>query len=102
MTYGRREMKTKLVVFAVASLFAISAPLFAHHGRTGYDNKKVLTVKATVTKFEWSNPHIQILFDAPDEKGVIQHWDVEGTNPFGASRAGWTKDSFKPGDQVTI
>jgi Family of unknown function (DUF6152) len=94
-------MKTKLV-FMVASVLLVSAPLFAHHGRVGYDNKKVLTLKAKVTEFDWTNPHVQILFDAPDEKGVAQHWDVEGTNPFGASRAGWTKNSFKPGDQITI
>ena len=94
-------MKTKLV-FMVASVLFVSAPLFAHHGRVGYDNKKVLTLKAKVTEFDWTNPHVQILFDAPDEKGVMQHWDVEGTNPFGASRAGWTKNSFKPGDQITI
>lgn len=97
-------MKIRLVAFlAVAvGVLLISAPLFAHHGRVGYDNEKVLTLKATVTGFEWSNPHVQIHFDAPDEKGVVQHWTAEAGNPFAESRIGWTKDEFKPGDQITI
>jgi hypothetical protein len=97
-------MKIRLVaLLAVAvGVLLISAPLFAHHGRVGYDNEKVLTLKATVTGFEWSNPHVQIHFDAPDEKGVVQHWTAEAGNPFAESRIGWTKDEFKPGDQITI
>jgi hypothetical protein len=97
-------MKIRLValVAVAVGVLLISAPLFAHHGRVGYDNEKVLTLKATVTGFEWSNPHVQIHFDAPDEKGVVQHWTAEAGNPFAESRIGWTKDEFKPGDQITI
>jgi len=95
-------MRTKLKFVGFVILLLVSTSALAHHGRVGYDNEKVLTLKATVTGFEWTNPHVQIHFDAPDEKGVVQHWDVEGTNPFGAMRARWTKDSFKPGDQITI
>ena len=92
-----------LALLAVAGgVLLVSAPLFAHHGRVGYDNEKVLTLKATVTGFEWSNPHVQIHFDAPDEKGVMQHWTAEAGNPFAESRIGWTKDEFKTGDQITI
>ena len=97
-------MKIKLVAFLAMAfgVLLISAPLFAHHGRVGYDNEKVLTLKATITGFEWANPHVQIHFDAPDEKGVVQHWTAEAGNPFAESRIGWTKDEFKPGDQVTM
>ena len=97
-------MKVKLLaVLAVAfGVVLVSGPAFAHHGRVGYDNEKVLTLKATITGFEWANPHVQIHFDAPDEKGVVQHWTAEAGNPFAESRVGWTKDEFKPGDQVTM
>jgi len=97
-------MKTKWMVMLVMAVAAalVSAPAFAHHGRVGYDNEKVLTLKATVTGFEWSNPHVQIHFDAPDESGKMQHWTAEAGNPFAESRIGWTKDEFKPGDQITI
>lgn len=97
-------MRTKwiaMLAIAVAAVL-VSAPAFAHHGRVGYDNEKVLTLKATVTGFEWSNPHVQIHFDAPDESGVMKHWTAEAGNPFAESRVGWTKEEFKPGDQITI
>jgi hypothetical protein len=97
-------MKIRLFSFLALALgvLLISAPTFAHHGRVGYDNEKVLTLKATITGFEWANPHVQIHFDAPDEKGVMQHWTAEAGNPFAESRIGWTKDEFKVGDQVTM
>lgn len=100
-------MRTKLSVLLVGvalafALLSLSLPAFAHHGRSGYDNARPLTLKATITSFEWANPHVQIHFDAPDEKGVTQHWTCEGQNPFTHAREGWTKDEFKPGDQVTI
>ena len=92
---------TVCLTLAVGFLF-VSAPMFAHHGRDAYDNQKTLTLKGTITGFEWSNPHVQIHFDAPDEKGVMQHWTCEAANPYSESRNGWTKSEFKPGDQVTI
>lgn len=97
-------MRARLLVFPAmaAFLLMISAPTFAHHGRVGYDNEKTLTLKATISAFEWSNPHVQIHFDAPDNKGVMQHWTCEGQNPYTHLRSGWTKDEFKPGDHVTI
>ena len=97
-------MRNKLAFsFALASaLLLLAGPVFAHHGRSGYDNSKTLTLKATITEFEWSNPHVQIHFDTPDDKGVMQHWTCEGQNPYTHARDGWTKDEFKPGDQVTI
>ena len=96
------KMKGMAMLAVAAAVVWISAPAFAHHGRVGYDNEKVLTLKATVTGFEWSNPHVQIHFDAPDESGVMKHWTAEAGNPFAESRVGWTKDEFKTGDQITI
>jgi Family of unknown function (DUF6152) len=96
------KFKVLLSLAVLAGLVLSAVPTFAHHGRTGYDNNKTLTLKGTVTHFEWANPHVQILFDAPDEKGVMKHWDVEAANPFSEVRIGWTKNEFKPGDQITI
>jgi hypothetical protein len=96
------KAKGRLFLAMGLGLLLVSVPLFAHHGRVGYDNQKILTLKGTITSFEWSNPHIQIHFDAPNEKGVMTHWSCEAQNPFSQMRAGWTKDEFKPGDQVTI
>ena len=95
----RKEL-TILVLAAVVSV--ISAPLFAHHGNAAYDPNKKITVSGTVTEFIWANPHCWLKFDAKGEKGDVQHWIVEASNPPDQTRAGWAHDSFKPGDQVTV
>src|ERR1700688_2634501 len=97
-------MKSKLaILFAVIFSFLIlSAPLFAHHGNSAYDMSKSVPVKATVTKFEYSNPHTQIYYDVTDEKGEVEHWVAETTNPAMLNRVGWSRESLKPGDQVTL
>jgi hypothetical protein len=88
-------------IFAV--LLAVSVPLFAHHGTAGaYDVNKRITVKGTVTQFIWANPHCGILFDVTDDKGNVEHWGAEETNPHALSLQGWNKDTLKPGDKITI
>ncbi len=77
-------------------------PIFAHHGNAAYDETRPLTLKGTVTKFMWANPHTQIFFDSKDSKGVVLHWDVETLSPGKLARAGWTENVVKPGDQVTV
>jgi hypothetical protein len=80
----------------------VPVSMFAHHGNSAYDMSKTITIKATVTKFEYSNPHTQVYFDVTDEKGEVEHWVAETTNPGMLNRVGWTKDSLRPGDQVTL
>jgi hypothetical protein len=77
--------------------------LFAHHGGAIYDTKNPVTLKGVVTDFEWTNPHVQIYFDVKDDKGNVVHWACETLSPGKLARgAGWTKDSLKTGDQITI
>ena len=59
-------------------------------------------MKGVVTEWFWANPHCLLKFDAKDEKGEVQHWVVEANNVPSMSKVGWTKSSFKPGDEVTI
>lgn len=97
-------MKTRIVsiltVLAV-SLF-ISGPAFAHHSMSMYDRSHDTTFKATITEFNWANPHSQIVFNFTDEHGNIQKWVAEGPGPNRLANHGWSKDTLKPGDQVTI
>ncbi len=79
-----------------------SAAIFAHHGNSAYDMSKTVAMKATVTRFEYSNPHTQVYYDAADEKGNVEHWVAETTNPAMLNRVGWSKDTLKPGDVVTL
>ena len=86
----------------ILGLLMVSAPLFAHHGNSAYDMSKTTSYKATVTKFEYSNPHTQVYFDVTDDKGIVEHWVAETTNPAMLNRVGWSRDSLKTGDQVIL
>jgi len=98
-----KAMQSKLVAtfFVVVALLAISAPVFAHHGNAAYDNKTV-TVKGTVTAWEWTNPHSFLKFDAMDDKGNVVHWLGEWNAPSTLINFGITRKSFKVGDEVTV
>lgn len=98
-------MKIKLAHFSVlvAGLFAISSPIFAHHGSAAYDNSKPVTLKnVTVTKVNWGNPHTLLLFDAKDEQGTVRHWVSEANAASAISASGWTRTAIQPGDVVTV
>jgi hypothetical protein len=90
------------IFFVVASLFAFSGPALAHHGGASYDPDKSVIVKGTVTDFVWTNPHVMVKVDVKDESGNVVHWIVETQNPLSMMAIGWTKDTFKRGDQVEI
>ncbi len=89
-----------LLTFAVAAALLAAGPAFAHHGTAGYDMVKVVTVKGTVTKVDWNNPHVIFHIDSKDG-GEIQHWSLEVSPPLLMNRFGWNKESLKPGDQVS-
>ena len=97
-------MKTKVLplLFAVAAPFLLSRPALAHHSMSMYDRSHDTTFKATILQFDWANPHAQITFTAADEHGNEVKWVAEGPGPNRLANHGWTKDSLKPGDQVTI
>ena len=96
-------MKRKAVyVLAMAlSLFAVSVPMFAHHGTAAYDLSKTVTIKGKVTRFNFINPHAQVFFDVTGDKAAEQ-WQAELTSPNHLIRTGWSKETLKPGDDVTI
>jgi hypothetical protein len=97
-------MKRKLFVAmaAVAGLLILSGSAAAHHGVAGYDMTKTITVHGTVTKFDWSNPHVVVYLDAKNEGGEMQHWTIEFASPVHMVRAGWSKNAMKTGDDITI
>lgn len=97
-------MRNNLVAIsmAAAGLLAVSIPLFAHHGNASYDATKTVTVKGTVTAYVWSNPHVLLKVDAKDGSGEMLHWIIEAQNPLSQTQVGWSKDTFKPGDEVVV
>jgi hypothetical protein len=95
----------KNLALCIAIMFAallVSAPVPAHHGETNYDTDKLVTVKATVTNFEFINPHVQIFMDAKNDKGEIEKWTCEARSPAMLVRNGdWDKNTLKAGDTIT-
>jgi Family of unknown function (DUF6152) len=90
-------------VFAAAvGLVSVSMPLFAHHGTSVFDTSKALTMKGSVTEWDWFNPHCLLQFDIKNEGGQVVHWIAETQNPAEMVSLGWGKASFKPGDEVTV
>jgi hypothetical protein len=97
----RNKVTLSLIAFGI--LFVVSGPAFAHHGAAAYDSSKMVTVTGTVTDFQFVNPHVLIIMDAKDPStGKIEKWEGELTSPNHLARAGWTKSTIKPGDEVTI
>jgi hypothetical protein len=87
-----------LSVLLVVPSFSVAA----HHSMSMYDQTRSITLKATVSNFAWTNPHVEIQFQTQDEKGPLSPWVAECPSPSRLSRAGWSEDTIKPGDQVTI
>ena len=91
-----------LVLGAIAAFLLISGPALAHHSMTMYDRGHETSFKATIVDFDWANPHSQITFTAADDHGNTVKWIAEGPGPNRLVNRGWSKDSLKPGDQVTV
>ena len=97
-------MKTKFIsaVAAVGMLLA-GAPAMAHHSFAAeFDAEKPVKLTGTVTKIEWTNPHAYFYIDVKDASGKVTNWGLEMGSPNGLMRQGWSRNSLKVGDQVSI
>ena len=97
-------MRCRLMTVAAvaAGLMIVSVPLVAHHSTINFDAGKEITMEGTVTEWVWANPHCFLIFDVPDDNGGVVHWIAEGSNPPGMARRGWSDQSLKPGDEITV
>jgi hypothetical protein len=85
-----------------AALLAAFSAIHAHHSTAPYDLIHGTVIGGVVTKFDWENPHSHIYLDVAAEEGVIEHWTLETESPGQFLRLGWSKDTLKPGDKITL
>ena len=98
-------MKTRTALASLTlTLLAAGLPVQAHHSFAAQDDAaKPNTLTGKVTKVEWTNPHIYIYMDVPDEKtGSAVNWALEMGGPNALIRLGWTRNSLKPDDLITV
>ena len=88
----------------LAGMISVAAPVFAHHSfEAEFDRSKTVNLTGTVTKVEWMNPHTYFYIDVKDPKtGKVQNWACEMGSPNGLMRAGWTRNTMKVGEVVTV
>jgi hypothetical protein len=101
--FRRCVMTVKYGLMAVGlAILCTGVPLSAHHGFSSeYDEKKPVTLKGTVTKLEWTNPHARFYIDVKDAAGKVTTWNFELASVNSLRRNGWTQFTLKPGDVVT-
>jgi hypothetical protein len=96
-------MRAKMLSVMAGGLIMAAAPMLAHHSFSAeYDRSKPVTLKGTVTKVEWMNPHARFYLDVKDDAGKVTNWEFELGSPNGLMRQGWTRNSLKEGDVVTV
>ena len=96
-------MNARTALIAAVGLILSPALAFAHHSFVAeFDAKNPINVTGTVTRVEWMNPHTWFYIDVKDDTGAVTNWGFEMGSPNGLMRAGWTKNSMKIGDVVTV
>jgi hypothetical protein len=97
-------MKTRLALGTAAlGLLLAAVPVMAHHSFAAeFDSNKPLKLTGTVTKIEWMNPHAYFYIDVKDASGKVTNWGLEMGSPNGLMRQGWTRNSMKIGDEITV
>src|SRR5687767_9417234 len=90
-----------LLALALVVLLA-PAPGAAHHEILAkFDDSKPLTLRGTVTLVEWRNPHVHVFMNVQDGRGIV-NWAIELESPIDLDRSGWTAESVRAGDAITV
>ena len=95
-------MRTRLAVLTAGLVLAAGAALAHHSFAAEFDGGKRVTLKGTVTKVDWRNPHIYVYLNVKEETGGVTEWACEGGPPNVLLREGWNRNSVKEGDEVVI
>ena len=94
---------TRYAIVGFLGIFFSAGQMWAHHGTaTSYDQKKWVTIKGTVSEFLWRNPHSALFIDVKDASGKVVNYSIEMFSPILMVKAGYTRDVFRVGDEVSI
>jgi len=97
------SLKQSSMAVVLAAMICAAAPVLAHHSFAMFEPTKTLTFKGTVKTFQWTNPHVILwVLVQPEGGGAAQEWSLETTSPGVLTRAGWTRQSIKAGDRVSV
>jgi hypothetical protein len=93
---------TLLAALVVAGLSAAVLPVAAHHSFSVFNTSETKTITGTVKEIEWTNPHIWLWVNVPNDKGGVDVYAFEGMSPNFLERRGWTRTTLKAGDKITV
>ena len=97
------SLKRTSMGIMLAAVVSAGSPAVAHHSFAMYEPTKTLTLKGTVKSFQWTNPHVVVwVLVQPEDGGAVQEWSLETTSPGVLTRNGWTRQSLKAGDRVSV
>ncbi|MDB5458541.1 MAG: hypothetical protein JWO72_282 [Caulobacteraceae bacterium] len=98
-----RNWRARAAILAVLGLaLAAAGPAAAHHSFAMFDNEHQVKMSGTVSKFEWTNPHVYIHLQMADAAGEVKPYTVECANPGILNRVGWKFNLIKPGDKLVM
>jgi hypothetical protein len=96
-------MKARLAILMCLASIAAPGLAVAHHSFAAeFDENQPVKLTGTVTKVEWTNPHIWFFMDVKSQDGTVANWGFEMGGPGQLLRAGWKRDTMKIGDVVTV
>ena len=98
-------MKNRISAWLGLAILIPAASLMAHHSPSAiFDMKKKVTLKGSVTKVDWTNPHIVLYMDAKSEDGKVENWKFESNPPRWFSKVGVSRADFAAaiGQEVTV
>ena len=97
------RFRFKVALATGFTLFAAVAPILAHHSFAAeYDATKTVTVKGTINKLSWVNPHAYVFVDVKDANGKVTTYAFEALSPNALARQGWNRNSLQKGEEVTV
>jgi len=100
MTKTEIDSRHRIAAIAIAVLLAIGSAS-AHHSTAMYDMANPVTVKGSVKRFEWTNPHAFIYLDVKDDKGASVEWEIELMSLNHLRSYGWMRNTVKAGDTIS-